>query len=83
MRLFGRLAGNTPPTLPAGARAYVDGFGPLRDRFCVRAKRPEEDGIGALVRGDFSTASGAQMYAAWCNREGALNWNVNGVGMPV
>ena len=83
MSLFGRLAGRTPPALPAGARAYVDGFGPLRDQFCVRAKSASENGIGVLVRGHFRTASGAEMYAAWCNGEGALDWGVNGAGMPV
>jgi hypothetical protein len=82
MSLFGRLTGITPPALPAGARAYVDGYGPLRDEFCVRAKRPAEGGLGVLVRGSFQTASGAEMYANWCNGEAPLNWNVNGVGMP-
>lgn len=83
MNIFGRTAGKQPPALPAGARAYVDGFGLLRDQFCVRAKRPEVEGLGVLVRGRFATASGAEMYAAWCNGEGLLDWDVNGVGMPV
>lgn len=83
MGLFGRLGGKQPPALPPGARAYVDGFGSARDEFCVRAKRPDEDDLGELIKTGFKTASGAQMYAAWANGEGKLDWDVNGVGQPV
>jgi hypothetical protein len=84
MGLFGRLLGNQPPKLPAGARVYVDGYGPMRDQYCVRVRAglelsPADKRIGPV----FNTDIGAEMYAAWVNGEGALNWDVNGVGKPV
>ena len=80
MGLFGRLLGNQPPKLPAGARAYVDGYGPLRDHYAVfYANGDDAKRVGPF----FATLTGAQMYANWANGEGKLNWDVNGVGRPV
>ncbi len=82
MGLFGRLLGNKPPVLPAGAHAYVDGYGPLRDHYAVFYVVPY-DTTPVSVGPVFATGLGAQMYAAYVNGTGELDWDVNGVSMPV
>lgn len=70
--------------VPVEGHAYTDGYGPLRDHFCVRVRSgadlsPEDKRIGPV----FETARGAQMFAAYANGAAHLNWDVNGLGMPV
>jgi hypothetical protein len=84
MGIFGRLTGNQLPKLPAGAHAYVDGYGPLRDHYCVRVRTgPDLSADDNRIGPVFGTDSGAQMFADYANGVASLDWNVNGASRPV
>ena len=43
---------------------------------------PHDDAIGTRIGPTFKTNSGAEMYAAFLNGEGQLNWDVTASGCP-
>lgn len=83
MGLVARLLGRRNP-IPAGAQPWIDNYGPLRDHFCIRLQvdgepTEQDQRVGPV----FNTLTGAAMYRDYLSGDGPLDWNVNGVGMPV
>lgn len=67
MGWLARLISKEPPAIPAGASYFVDGYGPLRDRFVVRlALAGQEKDVNCKIIGPvFSDQANASAYQKW------------------
>ena len=80
MSWFKRALGMQAPKIAIGGHAYVDGYGPLRDHYCVKVRTGidlsvEDKQVGPV----FNTAAKAEEFADWCNGLGSFSYGVGAV----